>query len=405
MQNSRPIRFLDRHTPPHVFTLIALTSLGSLSMSVFLPSLNAMARDLGTEYHVMQLSVSLYLIGNALLQLFIGPLADRYGRRPVLLGGMAIFCVASLGCAFATSAAMFLTFRMIQATVVAGMMLSRAVIRDLYDERQSAAKIGSVMMVMSVVPLVGPTLGGFLDSSFGWRATFIVLIVFGLICLSLVWADLGETAKTVGRPIGAQFRDYPELLGSLRFWLYALGAAFASGCFFGFLGGGPWVGEHVFGLSPSQVGIALGTPALGYAFGNFLSSRLSVRFGVEKMLILGSSATSLGIVLAIVLHGAGLWGPIGFFLPLSFMAMGNGMVMPNSAAGLMSVQPRLAGSAAGLGGCLQILGGALLAWAAGQMLGEGQSGVPLLALMLASSLTALVLFLILPRLPRSNPAA
>lgn len=402
MQQPKPIRFLDRTTPPHVVTLIALTSLGSLSMSIFLPSLNAMARDLGTEYHVMQLSVSLYLIGNAVLQLLIGPLADRYGRRPVLLGGMTIFLLASIGCALAQSATTFLLFRMIQAAVVAGMMLSRAVIRDLFDERESAAKIGSVMMVMSIVPLIGPSLGGLLDSSFGWRASFILLMGLGAAALVLVYADLGETAKTIGRPIGAQFRDYPALLGSLRFWVFALGASFASGCFFAFLGGGPWVGENIFGLSPGQVGLALGSPAVGYAIGNFLSSRYSVRLGVERMLFIGSVITGLGILTAIFLHGTDIGGAWGFFLPLTFMALGNGMVMPNSAAGMMSVQPRLAGSAAGLGGALQILGGALLAWAGGQLLHPGGTGLPLLVLMFLSSCAAMILFALLPKLRRAQ---
>ena len=144
-----------------------------------------------------------------------------------------------------------------------GAALRRDVVRDIHDQERSAAMIGWVMMGQSVVPLVGPTVGGVLDASFGWQSCFWVLFVLGSAMLVLVWADLGETARSRGRPMRAQLREYPELLRSPRFWGYTLCASFASGVYFAFLGGAPWVGENVFALSPAQLGLGLGAPALG----------------------------------------------------------------------------------------------------------------------------------------------
>ena len=203
--------------------------------------------------------------------------------------------------------------------------------------------------------------------------------------LVLVWADLGETARDLGRPMSAQIREYPELLRAPRFWGYSLCAALASGAYFAFLGGAPWVGEHVFGLTPAQLGLGLGAPALGYFFGNYLSARHSVALGVNRMVLTGCLLSALGIALQLLLFGVGL-GSVGvFFGGIAVMAMGNGMTMPNTIAGTLSVRPALAGSAAGLGGALQIGGGAVLATLAGHLLVEGAGATTLLWLMLASA--------------------
>ena len=151
---------MDRSTPPHIFTLIVLTGLGALSMNIFLPSLPAMSEHFSTDYRVMQLSVALYLAGSAVLQIVVGPISDRYGRRPVLLWGIGIFLVATLGCILAPTIEVFLAFRMLQAVVVVGLVLGRAVVRDMYPQDQAASQIGYVTMGMAVVPMIGPAIGG-----------------------------------------------------------------------------------------------------------------------------------------------------------------------------------------------------------------------------------------------------
>ena len=263
-------RYLDRATPPHISTLIVLTGLGAMSMNVFLPSLPGMAAYFSADYALMQLSISLYLAVNAVLQLFIGPVSDRYGRRPVLLASLALFCLATTGCILAPSAGIFLAFRMAQGVIVAGLVLGRAVVRDMVPQEQAASMIGYVTMGMAVVPMISPAVGGLLDQAFGWHSTFILLLVAGLVVLWLTWSDLGETAQNRATSLRDQFRQYPELFASHRFWGYCLSATFASGAFFAFIGGAPFVGVQVYGLDSVQVGLCVGAPALGYFSGNFL---------------------------------------------------------------------------------------------------------------------------------------
>jgi DHA1 family bicyclomycin/chloramphenicol resistance-like MFS transporter len=195
MANASEVRFLDRTTPPHIATLVLLTAVSAAALNVFLPSLPSMTAYFDTDYRLMQLSVALYLAINAVLQLVIGPISDRFGRRPVVLvGGGGVPLVATLGCIWAPTAEVFLLFRMAQAVIVTGMVLSRAIVRDMVDEAEAASRIGYVTMGMAVVPMAGPAIGGVLDEAFGWQANFWLLFVLGAGVIWLAWADLGETA-------------------------------------------------------------------------------------------------------------------------------------------------------------------------------------------------------------------
>ena len=209
---------MDRSTPPHIFTLIVLTGLGALSMNIFLPSLPAMSEHFSTDYRVMQLSVALYLAGSAVLQIVVGPISDRYGRRPVLLWGIGIFLVATLGCILAPTIEVFLAFRMLQAVVVVGLVLGRAVVRDMYPQDQAASQIGYVTMGMAVVPMIGPAIGGVLDETLGWQANFWMLAILGMLVMALTWRDLGETAargsEEFHRTVRPVSRTFSPLAGS-----------------------------------------------------------------------------------------------------------------------------------------------------------------------------------------------
>ncbi|WP_341862285.1 multidrug effflux MFS transporter [Gymnodinialimonas sp. 57CJ19] len=388
MSTHQPARFLDRTTPPHIFTLIIMTGLGALSMNIFLPSLPAMADYFDTDYRLMQLSVSLYLLVNAALQIIIGPISDRFGRRPVILGGTALFILATIGCLLASSIEVFLLFRMMQAVIVTGLVLGRAVVRDMHDEAEAASKIGYVTMGMAVVPMIGPGIGGALEQSMGWQANFWLLLALGLVILALVWADLGETARASTSSLAEQIAQYPELLTSRRFWGYCLTAAFASGAFFSYLGGAPYVGSEVFHLSPTQVGIFFGAPAVGYFFGNGISGRYSTRVGINPMILWGTSVTATGMVLLLILFLFGLQSPFVFFGFMTTVGFGNGMVLPNATSGMLSVRPHLAGTASGLGGAIMLFGGAAMSALAGAMLTGGNGVYPLIIIMLVTSLLA-----------------
>ncbi|PIL18505.1 hypothetical protein P775_18195 [Puniceibacterium antarcticum] len=359
-------------------------------MNVFLPSLPHMTEFFDTEYRLMQLSVAIYLAVNALLQVFIGPISDKLGRRPVLLGGIAIFCVATLGCLLARDVYVFLTFRMLQAVIVSAMVLSRAVVRDMVPQEQAASMIGYVTMGVSVVPMIGPAIGGLLDEAFGWQSTFWLLLVLGLGLLWLTWRDLGETATKSTLTLGQQFREYPELLRAPRFWGYALASGFASGAFFAYLGGAPFVGSVVFSLSPSALGLYFGAPAIGYFAGNFLSGRYSTSVGVNRMVYWGTLFNALGIGLNLLVLALGLGTVETFFGLMIFVGLGNGMSIPNATAGMLSVRPHLAGTASGLGGAIMIGGGAALSALAGALLQPGTGAWPLLWIMFVTSLLAVV---------------
>jgi DHA1 family bicyclomycin/chloramphenicol resistance-like MFS transporter len=365
-----------------------LTGLGALSMNLFLPSLPNMSVYFDTDYRVMQLSVAGYLGMNAVLQLIVGPISDRYGRRPVLLWGLGIFILATIGCVFATTVEIFLVFRMIQATVVVGMVLGRAVVRDMVPQEEAASMIGYVTMGMAIVPMIGPVFGGIMDETLGWQSTFWLLAILGAMVWVLIWRDLGETAARKATSFRAQFAEYPELLASRRFWGYCLAAAFASGAFFAYLGGAPYVGSEVFGLSPAMVGFFFGAPAVGYFFGNFVSGRYSVRVGINAMILWGAIISAVGVFLSLLFFLGGVQTAPIFFGFMTFVGLGNGMVLPNATSGMLSVRPHLAGTASGLGGAFMIGGGAALSALAGTLLTEGRGAFPLIWIMLITALLA-----------------
>lgn len=385
-----PTRFLDKTTPPHLATLILISGLSALSMNIFLPSLPNMAADFDADYRVLQLSVSVYLAFSAVLQLAIGPLSDRYGRRNVLLGSLGVFLLASLGTVLAPTAETFLVFRMLQASIATGMALSRAIVRDMVDDAQAASMIGYLTLGMSVVPMIGPALGGYLDELFGWRASFSLLILLGLIVILLVWSDLGETNKTRPSSFREQIRDYPELLTSPRFWGFVLTTAFSSGVFFAYLGGAPFVGTEIYNLSPSTLGLLFSTAGLGYGIGNYFSGRYSTRLGTIRMINLGNATMCLGFAFQVLALFTGWGGAPGFFMPFLIIGVGNGLVLPNSTAGSLSVRPHLAGTASGLGGAIMIGGGAALSALSGALLTPESGAWPLVAIMGASLLGSVI---------------
>lgn len=390
-------QFLDKSRPPHIATLVMMSGASAMAMNMFLPSLPSMTAYFKTDYSTMQLSVALFLATNAVLQLIVGPLSDRFGRRPVLLGGFGIFVLATLGCLFAPSAEVFLAFRMIQSTIVVGLVLSRAIVRDLFEQDEAASMIGYVTMGMSIVPMITPALGGLLDEYFGWKATFWCFFVVGSMMIALIWTDCGETHRAEGQSLRDQLRDYPELLTSPRFWGYALATAFASGAFFAYLGGAPFVGTDVFGLSPALLGFFFGAPAVGYMAGNGVTGRLARRVGIQKLIFCGSLISCFGTAMALATFYAGLGSPYSFFGFMIFVGLGNGLVLPNAMAGILSVRPHLAGTASGLGGSMMIGGGAALSAYAGSHISSETGAFPLLWIMFTVSCLAVasILFVIL----------
>ena len=358
-------------------------------MNIFLPSLPGMTVYFDTDYGVMQLSVALYLAASAVLQVLIGPISDQIGRRPVLLWGIFLFLLSTLGCIFAQNATVFLIFRISQAVIATCLVLSRAIVRDIVADAEAASKIGYVTMGMSVVPMVAPSLGGLLEEVWDWRASFWLMFGCGSLALMLVYFDLGETKKRSGNTLIEQLKEYPELLRSPRFWGYTLSSAFASGSFFAYLGGAPFVASDYFGLSPAVVGLYFGAPAIGYFVGNYISGAYSARIGINRMVLWGSWINAAGVGLSLSLFVIDQGTVLSFFAFMTFIGVGNGMVIPNATAGALSVRPHLAGTASGLTSAIMIGGGAGLSALAGSLLEIWPGPFSLLWLMFASGCLAL----------------
>ncbi|MYM54325.1 multidrug effflux MFS transporter [Thalassovita mangrovi] len=381
------------HAPrskPRLLTLILLTSLSVMSLNMFLPSLSRIAADFGAPYSVVSLSIGGYLAVSAVLQLVMGPVSDMVGRRPVILAGLAVFTLASVGCALAGDIWVFLGFRMLQAGVVSGMVLSRAVIRDVAEPAEATRLLAVVGSAMALAPLLAPVLGGALGDLFGWRSNFWVFAVSGAALLVLSWVDLGETNLTPQNSFRAQFRSYPELLRSGLFWAYCGCLIFSIGGFYAYLAGAPQVGEKAFGLSPSALGLMMGATAVGFMVGNLVSTRLGPRLGTMAMILAGRWASLAGTVGAMALLAVGLFHPAVLFGGAVMLGFGNGLTLPGANVGVMSVAPRLAGSASGLSGTLTLAVGAALTPLVSALV-VGPLGVyVLLGAMAASSLAGVI---------------
>ncbi|MEO1106615.1 MAG: multidrug effflux MFS transporter [Pseudomonadota bacterium] len=390
-------------TPPHLITLIFATALSVLSLNMFLPSLAHMSEDFAVDYGLVNLSVAGYLAVSAVLQLIMGPLSDRFGRRPVLLISMTIFVIASIGCTLAESIWVFLGFRLLQAVVVAGSVLSCASIRDRYPPNEAASKLGYVAMAMALAPMLGPMLGGALDMLFGWRAGFVLYSVLGAGLLALLWFDMGETNTDRSSTLVAQLKEYPHLFRARRFWGYALCAAFSIGGFYSFITGAPLVAAAWFDLSPAMLGSGIGIITGGFMVGNFVTGRIAAHTRLTTMILCGRIVASVGPFFGLLLFVGGHGSVWVFFGSAICVGFGNGLTNANASAGAMSVRPKLAGSAAGLSGAMVVALGAILTSMTGAFVSPENGPYLVLSMMSGSSFVGLLAVLYVRRLDRIDP--
>lgn len=392
---------------PRLPTLIFLSGLSVVSMNMFLPSLPSIAAEFDAQYAVVNLAIAGYAAMTVALQLIAGPLSDRYGRRPIILGALFIFIVASFGCYLSGNIYSFLAFRMLQAVVISGIAVSMAVVRDTHEEKAAAGVIGTMASVWAFGPMLGPMLGGYLDQVFGWRTNFTTFIAMGLFAFALCWFYLPETNLKRSRNFTEQFRNYPTLLASHKFWSYSLCMAFSVGAFYAFLSGVPLVAIHEFGMAPATIGFAMGTITVGFVFGSFLSARLAPKSNLLHLILSGRIIACTGLVIGLSAYVFGQSNEILYLCSCSCVGIGNGLTMPSTNAGALSVRPELAGSAAGLFGAIVASGGAIMSALTGLLVTSSNSGPALLLTMLVSSIIGLIFAMYLVRLTRpdlSRPA-
>lgn len=381
---------MTEQTPgPRLTTLILLSALCILPINIFLPSLTNMAAEFEVDYAIVGLSLAAYAAVSAVLQLVLGPLSDRFGRRPIILLGLTVFLAATLGCIFAPDIWSFLAFRLIQAVIAPTYSVALAVVRDTTSKEQAASRIGYIAMAWAVAPMLGPGFGGLLDETFGWRASFWFLAAFGVLVFILCWIDLKETNRNPSDTILGQFRTYPELVTSKRFWAFTLCMGFSIGTFFAFLAGAPLAANAAFEMSPGTLGLFMGSITGGFMVGSFLSGRLSPRFKLTTMMIAGRVIACTALVLGLCLYAAGFLHVLALFGPCVFVGLSNGLTLPSANAGVLSVRPQLAGSAAGLAGAFTIMCGAVMSWIAGAALSGDNVRYGLLAIMLMAAAVSL----------------
>ena len=375
---------------PSFAILVAISAVGPLALNIFIPSIPGLQNSFGITYGTAQLTLTLYLIGLGVCQLGYGPLSDRYGRRPLLLGGMALFVIASLAAAIAPNIETLIAARLFQAIGGAsGIVLARAMVRDVFDREKSASVISYITMAFVVAPMIAPTLGGFIDKVSGWRADFWLLAVVGAITLAAAWRALPETHVNRTGVSGApgMIEGAVRLLGNRQFLGYAIMLAFTSTVFFSFLGAAPHIMVDVLGRTPMEYGLWFITVSGSYMFGNFLSGRYTQRVGIDRMILIGCAITTGGGMLSLLAAITGLLSPATLFLPMALSGFGNGLTIPNGTAGAISVDPRMTGAAAGWAGFTQMACGA----AASQLVGSLQNNWPLAVFWVMAAASAMAL--------------
>jgi DHA1 family bicyclomycin/chloramphenicol resistance-like MFS transporter len=352
-----------------------LTALGPLSMDMYLPSLPDIAHSLNAPIVQVQLTIASYLFGFAVGQIVYGPASDRLGRRPVLLFALALYGIATVACALAPSIDALIAARFVQALGGAGaIVLARAVVRDLYSGVRAGRELSLMGSITGLAPIVAPMIGGVLQTAFGWRSCFILLVTFAAVAGAAAMWLLPETLRqrTPGpfslRSMGALYKSILVHRGFLAN-LGILTTTFIG--LFAWVSGAPIVMQGaVYGLTPLVFGIIFAIGAGGYVAGTFIASRIVMRFGLDRMMGIGTIAMAAGGLVMIAVLALGLTNVIWFVGAMTIFLAGLGFTLPASMAGALTPFPDRAGTASSLMGFTQQTGAALAAGGIGLYLGH-----------------------------------
>lgn len=379
--------------------LVVMTGIAPISLYILVPALPVLATSFGSDISIAQMTVSLYMVGIALSQLIMGPLSDRFGRRPVLLGGLALMVAASVACIFAETLPQLIAARFVQALGGAsGMVISRAIIRDVYERDRVASMISLVVAALMVGQMVSPLTGGLIETAFGWRAIFYAVTAAALAVSIGIAVALPETRRS--RATGGGFRgDVGTLIKSRAFIGYVMCQVLASQIIFTFAGGGPYIVVTQMGRSTAEYGAWFATTGFAYLVGNLLCVRFAPRHALEWLIWFGLALQLCGSLLNLCWSFTG-WNeaPAWLFGTQMIVMVGNAFVMANSAAGAISIRPEAAGTASGAMGFLQQGIGALMSQFGAYLGGHSATTLPLTsAVLVISLLCAAMMIFVVPR--------
>jgi DHA1 family bicyclomycin/chloramphenicol resistance-like MFS transporter len=346
---------------PSLILLAAVTAIGFCALHIVVPALPLLVTAFGRSPAQIQLVLTLYLAGIAGGQLVYGPVSDRFGRRPVLILGLVMFLAGTLLCALAWSLAALVVGRVLEAIgACAGIVLGRAIIRDVYEREAAARSLALVMLAMTLAPAISPAVGAYLTEWVGWRAIFVVLGVLGGVVLAMTVARLGETNTNPTRlDLAGMIGSYLTLLRSPAFLGFAMCGACSSASWFTFLASAPYLLSELMGRPPSTYGLMILLPMACYMLGNAGAARFARSHGSLRLVIYGRSvalAAAAVMVLWYLSAGLGIWV---LFVPIALSSIGDGLSQPAAMAAALSSHPRLAGTASGVMGFLQMTVSAL----------------------------------------------
>jgi DHA1 family bicyclomycin/chloramphenicol resistance-like MFS transporter len=386
--------------------LLAQLAFGLFAMTLCIPSMQEWSALLGATQAQVQLTFSGYVFAYGGFQLIHGPLSDRIGRKPVLQGGLVMAIAGTALAIAAPDVHTLIAARVLQgAGTAAGMVVSRALIQDLFDGAQRTRMMALVGMTMGLCPPLATLLGGQLHVHLGWQSNFVLILVLAVLLLVAAWRVLPTTARAPRSDepwLSPLVSGYGRLLRERVFLLYVLGVATATATLYTFMAGAPIV-LGSYGVKPQHLGwyiMAVPTP---YILGNLLAARLVNRLGDRRLMALGHGITLVGLSLMLLLALAGVNSPLALVLPLTLMGAGHGLLMPPSLSGVVSVLPALAGSAAAIAGLLQQFVGALGGYVVGLV--SHDDAVNLAWLMLVLGLLGALSLLGLPRRTRAASLA
>jgi MFS transporter, DHA1 family, multidrug resistance protein len=387
-----------------IFILGALTAFGPLSIDMYLPALPSLSRDFATGASQVQLTLSACLLGLALGQAIAGPISDSLGRRRPLFAGLAAYALASLLCVVAPSVYALAGLRLVQGIAgAAGIVIARAIVRDLHSGVAAARFFSLLMLVNGLAPILAPLFGGLLLRFTSWRGVFIVLAVIGTLLLLAAATGLSETLPAERRQRGGvrvTIKTFRQLLSDRSYLGYALSCGLAFAAMFAYISGSPFVLQDIYGLSPQLFSVTFAVNACGLVAAGQVNGRLVGRVAPLRLLTTGLVITATGRVALLAVVTIGSAGLVGVLPSLFVVVASLGFVLPNATALALTDYPRTAGSASALLGVLQFAIGAAAAPLVGVL--GAKTALPMAVVMATLSVSALAIFVLLVRGRRSQ---